>query len=470
MTLIPGMVDSHCHVLAMAAALGGLDCGPTSVSSIGQLQQVLKKEAGGTPRGEWVRGFGYDDAAFSEDRHPTRWDLDPATPHHPVRLDHRSGHATVLNSRGLELAGINRDTEDPVDGVIQRDLATGEPTGLLLEMSGFLRQRLGVTRSPAEFHRGIETLNGELLTCGITSVQDAGPGNNLDRWQTFTQLQEKGSLACRVTMMAGASQLGDFQRAGLTWGSGDMRLRLGHAKIMLTFTTGTMAPGVDGLRDLVATAHGAGFPVAIHAVEQEAVAAAAQVIGSERATLPSGGTGDRIEHCAECPPDLAGLVRRSGASVVTQPGLIYWHGDEYNARVEPSLLPHLYPAGELARAGVSVAFGSDGPVTDPNPWPAIYAAVTRTTRSGAKVPPRQEDDPIDAGQVSQQVTVQEALNMYTQAGTRSEGTQRQKGNIETGKLADLVLLDQDPFEVGAPDLANIRPVITIIGGRIVWER
>ncbi|PKB64308.1 MAG: hypothetical protein BZY80_03195, partial [SAR202 cluster bacterium Io17-Chloro-G2] len=117
MTLIPGMMDSHCHVLAMAASLGGLDCGPASVSSIEQLQQVLQKEAGGKPQGEWVRGFGYDDGALSENRHPTRWDLDPATPRHPVRLDHRSGHATVLNSQGLELAGIDNSTPDPVDGV-----------------------------------------------------------------------------------------------------------------------------------------------------------------------------------------------------------------------------------------------------------------------------------------------------------------------------------------------------------------
>jgi len=473
MTLIPGMVDSHCHLLAMAASLQGLDCGPAAISSIHQLRQVLQQEAGATPQGQWVRGFGYDDGAFSENRHPNRWDLDQAAAQHPVRLDHRSGHASVLNSQGLELAGITRDTPDPADGVIHRDPATGEPTGLLLEMAGFLRDRLGVTRNPAQFDRGVESLNTRLLSYGITSVQDAGPSNGLDRWQTFAQLQERGLLSCRITMMAGASRLSELQRAGFVWRLGDMWLRLAHVKIMLTFTTGTMAPDTEGLRELVAAAHSAGFPVAIHAVEREAVAAAARVIESEMGSIlaaeadhPFIGPRDRIEHCAECPPDLVDLVRRSGAWVVTQPGLTYWHGDEYNTRVEPPLLPHLYPVGTLSRAGIPVAFGSDAPVTDPNPWPAIYAAVTRGTRSGATVPPVEEDGRVDV----QRIPVREALRMYTEAGAQSEHTEDDKGTIETGKLADLVLLDNDPFEVATADLAVIRPVLTIIGGQVVWER
>ena len=151
-------------------------------------------------------------------------------------------------------------------------------------------------------------------------------------------------------------------------------------------------------------------------------------------------------------------------------GLIYWQGDEYNKRVEPTLLPHLYPVGALAQAGVPVAFGSDAPVTSPNPWPAIYAAVSRTSRSGAPVPLQLENSPLVAQRVSQQVSVIEALKMYTEAGARSEGTQRQKGTIQKGKLADLVMLDKNPFEVEAADLAKIRPLLTIIGGRVVWER
>ena len=147
MTLLPGFIDAHCHVLATAAALQGVDCGPGTVSSIQELRKAVRGRADEIQQGAWVRGFGYDDLNLKEKRHPTRWDLDKAAPNHPVRLEHRSGHATVMNSLGLAHAGINRDTPDPIEGVIRREDATGEPTGLLLEMAGFLAERLGSLRN-----------------------------------------------------------------------------------------------------------------------------------------------------------------------------------------------------------------------------------------------------------------------------------------------------------------------------------
>lgn len=472
MALLPGLIDAHCHLLALAASLQGLDCGPGAVSSIGELQRAIRRRADDTPAGQWIRGFGYDESAFSEGRHPTRWDLDKATPHHPVRLDHRTGHATVLNSRALEAAGIHQDTADPLEGVIVRDDTTGEVTGLLLELGAFLRERLGATRDSAQIEAGVVRLNRKLLSCGVTSVQDAGPNNNPARWEVFRRLQASGRLLPRITMMAGASRLEEFLSSGRRWGSGDDRLRLGHTKVMLTLTTGALHPDLPTLRELVAVAHAHGFPVALHAVEREAVAAAAQVLGEARARPEASqtrnlasGPRDRIEHCSECPPELAAKVRRSGAAVVTQPGLVYWNGGRYRKEVEPSLLGHIYPVGALSGAGVPVAFGSDAPVIDPNPWPAIYSAVTRETREdGPLVPPEHPGAVVD-----QRVTVESALRMYTIAGAYAEGSERRKGTIRPGKLADLVLVDNDPTTVSHSRLKDIRAVMTILGGRIVWQ-
>lgn len=466
MTLLPGLVDSHCHLLAMAAALQGLDCSPQAVSSIEELVRVIRSKAEATPTDRWIRGFGYDHLALSEGRQPSRWDLDRAAPNHPVRLDHRSGHASVLNSLALRIAGIDKETPDPVEGVIDRDGTTGEPTGLLLEMAGFLRQRLGLSRDRAEFEKGIVRLNDTLLSYGITSVQDAGPDNNLARWETFRTLQASGLLLSRVTMMAGASHISELQSAGLTWGAGDDSLRLGHAKIMLTLTTGALQPGEEELGVTVTLAHQSGFPVAIHAVEQEAVSAAARMLG-EMAPIPRRPgilPRDRIEHCAECPPDLIRRVRACGATVVTQPGFVYWNGDSYLERVESSLLPHLYPVGALARARVPLAFGSDAPVIDPNPWPAIYGAVTGRT-SGSNILHLNEGRPKQ----DQGVSVAEALEMYTAAGAYAEGSEGRKGTISPGKLADLVLLDADPTAVATSQLKDIRAVLTIVGGQVVWD-
>lgn len=465
-TLMPGFVDSHCHVLAQAGSLQGLDCSTNTVSSIQDLQRVVRHQAETTPAGRWIRGFGYDDLSLSEKRHPSRWDLDQAAPNHPVRLDHRSRHATVLNSQALRLAGIEGTTPDPVEGVIHRDGNTGQPTGLLFEMSGYLRQRLGKSRDQAAFQDSVHQLNNTLLSYGITSVQDAGPDNGPDRWKTFQELQSTGALQCRVTMFAGASRLAEFQSAGLTWGAGDDQLRLGHAKVMLTLTTGALEPNLAALGGMVDNAHRSGFPVAIHAIEQETIEAAVRVLNGA-APLPKTESEtyvrplDRIEHCAECPPRLVAEIAKSGCMVVTQPGFVYWNGDNQLDRVNAPMLPDLYPVGSLLQTGIPLAFGSDAPVIDPNPWPAIYSAVTRRTRGGSSLPP-------DAFHM-QTITVAEALRMYTAAGADAEGTGHRKGTIQPGKLADMVLLDADPISADPDQLKEIRAVLTVLGGEVVWE-
>ena len=469
LVLMPGLIDAHLHLLALAAARHGLDCGPRAVSSIKELLDVVRSRAAETPTGRWIRAFGYDHLALSEGRHPTRWELDSASSEHPVRLEHRSGHATVLNSRGLQVAEIDKETSDPVEGVIDRVDVTGEPTGLLLDAAPFLRRRLGVTADPGELEERVASLNQTLLSHGITSVQDAGPGNDLSRWETFRRLRESGRLDCRITMMAGIAHLAEFREAGLSWGGGD-GLRLGHAKIMLTLTTGELQPGLEALDEMVKQCHGEGTPVPIHAVEQEAVAAAVKVLRANplvqagASLLPR----DRIEHCAECPPALVSQVAETGAMVVTQPGFIYWNGEAYRERVEASLLPHLYPGGALDQAGVPLAFGSDAPVADPNPWPAIYSAVTRATNQGRTLPCGDAEESVHAV-FGQGIAVARALRLHTLGGAWAEGTQDRKGTIRPGKLADMVLLDIDPIRVAAAQLKDTRVILTVLGGKIVWD-
>ena len=468
LTLMPGFVDSHCHLLALAATLRGLDCGPRSASSISDIKGLVQRQAAQTPDGGWIRGFGYDDTALAEGRHPNRWDLDPVSGGHPVRLDHRSRHASVLNSRGLEMLGITSETRDPIEGVIDRDPASGTPTGLLLEMGDYLRRRTDAISNPMTnplaLRDGVQLLDQKLLAHGITSAHDAGPGNDPHRLETFRELRASGQLSCRVTMMAGFPHIEEFQRAGLGFGVGDSGLRLGHAKIMVTLTTGELYPGMAELQDMVRRAHAAGFPVAVHAVEKEAVAAVAAVLSRERHSRGRLAVRDRIEHCSECPAELIGPVVRSSAVIVTQPGFVYWQGDGYLANVEPDLHDHLYPAASLYRAGVNVAFGSDSPVIDPNPWPAVYSAVTRRTRSGAVL-----GAPAENGSQTRGVPVRDALRMYTGNLAEAAAPPGRPAGITPGSVADLTLLTADPNEVEPEELKDIRSVMTIIGGRVAWE-
>ena len=478
--LLPGFVDSHCHVLGMASTFTGVNCSPNTVHSTGSLIGAIKQRADKTPHGEWVKAFGYDEASLDKLEHPTRRDLDEATIHHPVRLDHRSGHATVLNTKGLEIAGILPDTPDPVGGVIDRDHISGQPTGILYELNGFLRDVIGDTKSDEEFKRGVQRLNQHLIGNGITSITDAGYTNGLRRWKTFEELREANVLSCRVAMMVGEEQLQEMEGMGLHWGSGDSYLRIGHAKLMLTMTTGSLIPHYDDLVERIIRVHTAGFPIAIHAVEEAAVSNAVSALLASLAVQSRNSRTsfnlthndatympiprNRIEHCSECPPSLLENIKRSGLVISTQPGFLYWNGDKYIESVDQDLLSYLYPISELSKFGIPLSFSSDSPVIPPNPWCGIYSAVTGLSKDGKSV--------TASGDVMmrQGITLEEALKAYSYGGAFAEGTEGFKGHIRAGQLADIILIQTNPMDSDPKDWLETEALLTMIGGKIVWEK
>ena len=333
MALAPGFNDAHCHLLALASSLRGVDCRPDKVRSITQIVSAINRRAESTPPStfpesqnhgrectshgapwglsgkRWIRAFGYDEFYLAEGRHPTRWDLDRASAFHPIRLDHRTGHASVLNSRALDLLDISRATPDPSDGVIERDEATGEPTGVLFGMASYIREVTEPRRDEEETLEGVRRANEMILSKGITSIQDASPANDLLRWESFKRLKEEGHLTPRVTMMVGASHLHSCLDVGLTPGSGDDGLRVGAVKLVLSLVTGALQPHLEELNEIVLRAHERGFQIAIHAVEEEAVEAVAEALIKVQAALPLPNVRHRIEHCSECPPRVLEKVR-----------------------------------------------------------------------------------------------------------------------------------------------------------------
>ena len=438
-TVIPGIVDAHCHLFAAAAALNGTDCRTAAAPDVETVVRLLQEAAA---HGDgWVRGYGYDDSPLGLGRHLSRHDLNAVTTERPVRVEHRSGHACVLNSAGLATVGIGRDTPDPPGGVIVRDDA-GVPTGLLLELNGWLRERIAPNRVADT--AALRQLAQRLLEYGITAVTDAGPENGIERWQTFTEIVAAGVFPQRVTMMAGYARLEEMRDAGLGYGDTgcDGMLTVGHAKIMLTASSGRLHPHPEQLSEIVAMAHGMGYPVAIHAVEQDAVVAAALALTD----YPPPVGQDRIEHCGECPPDVAELVAQSGALVVPNMGFLHYDGERYRRTVSEELLPHLYPAGALDALGVSVALGSDAPVVEPNPWAAMAAAITRRTAEGNCL-----------GGIGLP-SVAHALDKHT-GGNR----------IANGYPADLAVVEPGPFKTPLADLPAVRAVLTVVGGQVAWR-
>lgn len=449
--LLPAFIDAHAHLLAYAASLLSVDCTPAAVASIGDIQRAIREQAEATPQGRWLRAFGYDETALAEKRHPNRHDLDAAAPHHPVRLIHGSGHACVLNSLALRLAGIGLATEEPPGGYMEREPESGEPSGLLLEMEDLVERAIPPLSS-GELAEGVQMASERFLAEGIAALHDASHTNGRSEWDLFARLRREGTLPLAVTLLEGFAHLGELPEAD------EAALRRGPVKIMLSELGEEVHPDEGELAAMVAEAHEAGRQVAIHAVEERAVAAAAEAIRRALERRPRRDHRHRIEHAGLLPPSAARQLAELGVVVVTQPSFLYHRGDLYLARVPPEKQSRLYPLRSLSRAGVALAAGSDCPVAPPGALRGVAAAVARRTAGGA---------PLGEAEA---ISVEEALRMHTISAARAAFDEGKCGSIRSGLRADLVLLSADPTTLPAEELSQVEVRWTMVDGAVVWER
>ena len=451
-TVVPGFIDAHCHILAYAAGLEGVDCSPSNVSSIGDIIRKIRHRASVTPFGEWIRAAGYSEYDLREKRHPTRQDLDIASRHHPVRLNHYSGHACVLNSLALERVGIASDFEEPKGGTVVRDLVTGEPDGLLLEMDSWLEDRIPPL-DKFRLRKAVSEASRSFVSRGVTSVMDATASNSLERWNLLRRFRADGDFTPTLHIMPGYRRLAEFEESGLFYGYSDDLSSPGHAKLMLTLTGGRLVPDPETLRRSVAAAHDRDYPVAIHAVEADAVTAAAEALAANQTR----GLRDRIEHASECPLDALEAMLKAQPVVVTQPRFLRESGDRYLAEFSDDAR-WLYRFKSLIDNGIVLAASSDAPVTAPNPLLGIHAAVSRQSNSGATVGPREG------------ITAKQALIMHTRNAAYAVGREKETGTIAVGKRADLAVLSHDPTQLEPDALLGVQVTATIANGEVVWEQ
>jgi len=457
-TLIPGFIDAHCHIFAFAAGLLSLDLSPRDVRSIQEIKAAIRKRAESLPTGSWIRGRGYNEFYLEERRHPKRKDLDEAAPRHPVRIIHRSGHASVLNSIALRMAGISLETPEPDGGMIDRDIHTGEPTGLLLDMEDHPALKEAAHLSQEQIESALAIASKDYLSLGITSIHDATPYDSVSQWETLATLKAQGRFQPRVWKMMGASFLLSLRQAGLAFQGGDEYLKVGAVKIIVNETSGALYPSAKELRGEIMEAHGAGFPVAIHAVEASTLEAAIEALEYANRLDPHPNIRDRIEHCSVCPPSLIDRLRKLKAVVVTQPAFLYYHGERYLSEIPESDLPWLYRVGSIIKAGIMVAGSSDSPVIPNNPLVGLYAAVTRRAATGEVLG---RDEALEPSK---------ALSLITTRAAYAAGEEASKGKIAPGYLADLVLLSHDPTKAFPEALPDIKIEKTILGGMPVWDK
>jgi predicted amidohydrolase YtcJ len=481
-TVIPGFIDSHQHLSQYGTHLLQIDCSPKRCKSIAQIQQAVLKETRRRPPGEWIRGVGYDDTKTLDGRVLTRWDLDEVAPDYPVFIQQVSGHWAVVNSKALEIGGIDVDTPDPKGGAYGRDPQTGKLNGALYEQAEFAYVFEGTTGQPPimppfslkDRVKGVRLAGDRYLASGITSVHDALV--SALTMETYQEALRTGNLKLRVYMLISIEYLPHLKAMNLKTGFGNEWLKIGGIKILAdgaiagrtaylsepyvgSRDRGILALESEGvLHDLIHQAHYAGFQVCVHANGDRVIEMA--LTGFEKALgeLPRKNHRHRLEHCTVVNAEILKRIEKLKLLVTPFGSYIYHHGEKMIPHYGAKRVEMMFAHRSFFDYGIAVSGASDNPCGPYEPLLAIQSCVTRKSAAGE----------VLGG--NQRITVEEALYLYTMASAYASFEEDLKGSITPGKLADLVVLEEDPRRVNPEEIKDIPVIMTIVGGEIKHQR
>ncbi len=484
--VLPGLCDAHIHLLAWAT---GLQAPPLAAAQ--SKAEMLRMVAGGAAAlapGAWLTGWGWNESRWGETAFPCAADLDPVTGDHPALLLRSDGHGAVANSLALAAAGITADTPNPPGGVIDR-APDGQPTGVLRELAIDLVERHISPPAPAQVDAALAAGAAALHKLGVTAVHTQRMKDNPDgrlEWPGLLRLRENGALKLRVNCNIAAHDLPHVQALGLRSGFGDGFLRVGHIKVFADGSLGSrtawlLAPfvklqpedapntgvSVTPPQQMAAEFRQAvelGFPISVHAIGDRANRVVLDILEELATSAPQPRTPHRIEHVQIINPADLPRLAQLGVTASVQP----LHATDDMDTADLFLRErgeHMYNFRSLFASGALVAFGSDAPVADPNPFLGFHAALTRQR-------PERMDRP--AWYPAERVTLAQTIYAYTLNAARAGGWERMIGSLTPGKLADLVVLDRDLFALAAGDItgreiADTQVVMTLFGGEIVYE-
>ncbi len=476
--LLPGFIDAHGHFpgAGITAVFADLNSPPIGTAErIDDVVALLAAQAKDTAAGEWVVGLGYDDTLLEEGRHPTRADLDRASTEHPILAVHVSGHLAVTNSAGLREAGYDRETPDPEGGLIRRD-ASGEPDGVLEEtamepVAGQLvpgaRDGLRILRAGSEAY----------LSQGVTTAQSGATPGALVR--TLVWASRLGLVPLRMVIWpdeqaASAILDGEFAAQGPdpSWA------RIGAVKLIADGSiqgyTGYLSepyhvpPGDDPsyrgypriprdrLRELVVRFHEAGMQVAVHGNGDAAIDDILDAFEAAQAARHRPDARHVVIHAQMTRPDQ--LDRMAALGVVPSffsLHTFYWGDRHRRLFMGPERAARMSPAASAAARSVRFTIHADTPIVPMEPLRLVWSAVNRETRSGHVVGP------------DERIAVMAALRAVTIDAAYQHFEDLEKGSLEPGKLADLVILSRSPLDDPAT-IDEIEVVQTVIGGRVAW--
>ena len=469
-TVVPGFIDAHSHPADSGLQhLVRIDC---DLRSIAAIQAAVRERAAKTPAGEWVLGFKYDDTKTVEGRPLSRADLDSAAPNHPVFIQHRGGHTAYCNSMAFDRAGVTASTQDPAGGKIDRD-TSGAPSGRLAETAVDLVSRIvPVKETPADRQEGVKIISKMLAKAGITSVHDASA--SIADWRAYQDARAAGALGTRVYGLIYSSEIDKIIAAGLRQGAGDEWVRLGGMKAVcdgsISERTARMSESYTGrpsdfgilvsqpeeLWPLLEKAHRANLQIGVHSNGDVAIDLVLGLYERLQREYPRKDPRFRLEHCTLINEDLVRRIKAIGAIPTPFSTYVYWHGEkmkEYGA----ARLDRMFALRSFLDAGVRATFASDYPPGPFEPMMGLQSMVTRTDMKGTVWGARQK------------ITVDEAIRVATLHGAYASFEEGRKGSLESGKLADLVVLGRDPYREPPSSLVTIPIERTMVGGGWVYE-
>jgi len=475
-TVIPGLIDSHCHIVSSGARrVMSVDLSEEAgVGSITDIQERLAERAGNTPKGEWVTGYKEDDSKLAEKRHPTRWDLDEASTEHPIIISTVGGHFSVANSLAFERAGVTKDTPDPVGGKFDRDPETGEMTGGLHETAVRVIRPEGPAEPTREQAReGAREILEECASVGLTCVYDMVRKPEI---RAVLDLKNRGELPIRVRMDATIELFPELEKLGIYRGLGDDWVKLCGLKFFFDGAIsartaavsepylnrpdfyGVMATTKEIATKTLTEAYEEGYRISAHANGDRAIAMYLDIMEELQARHPREDPRNRDIHCTVVSPELIERIRKLGILPTIFGPYPYYHGDKLIPAFGEGRLEWMFAARSFLDAGVAITAHSDHSAAPFPPLMGIHALVNRTTKAGR---------PIGR---SQSVSVTEALKLYTVNAAYQSFDGDRLGSIEAGKLADMVVLGEDILTVPQGEIIDIPIDTTIVDGKIVYER
>ena len=479
--VLPGIVDAHVHFMIGSAVLQQVSL--SEAKTIADFQKAIKDYAAVRTDSKWIQGMGWVYNIFGKSGLPDKKLVDEVVPDRPVYLVAYDGHTSLANSKALQAAGITRKTLDPPSGIIVRDPATGEPTGVLKEAAGQLVAKIIPQPTHEEERDRLTKAIHYASSLGLTRLISAG--GDAERVELFDEIRKRGDLTARFCMArfvnppVAPEVIGVLEQNRKKYC--DDWIDLGSVKFLLdgVIESHTAAmlepyendPGNRGqlnfdpekYKDSVLQLDRLGYAISTHAIGDRTIRLALDAYEAAHKANNHTDARDRIEHIED--PSAQDIPRFGELGIIAgmQPlhatpdrnTLDNWAGSIGAMRAERG-----FPWHDILSGGAHLSFGSDWPVVTLDPWPGLQVLLTRETPEG---------NPAGGWLPKERLTLEQAIQGYTMGGAIAAKREKTEGSIEVGKLADVIIISQDLFKIAPNQIGKTKAIMTMIGGKVVYQ-